>query len=165
MIIVVMGVSGSGKSTIGRALAGRLGLAFCEGDELHPPANVEKMARGEPLTDADRWPWLAALRRWMDNQTSAGQSGVMACSALKRAYRDVLCSGDSEVCFVYLQAPTAWIRQRLQGRDDHFMPVSLLNSQLAALEEPVEAIHVDARQSKEQILDRIQRQLPAMQSR
>ncbi|HEX4098071.1 MAG TPA: gluconokinase, partial [Caulobacteraceae bacterium] len=101
--LVVMGVSGSGKSTIAAPLAKALGWDFKEGDELHPPANIEKMASGHPLTDADRWPWLHAVRAWIDAEVAAGRSGVITCSALKRAYRDRLRDGQPAVRFIYLK--------------------------------------------------------------
>ena len=115
MIVVLMGVTGSGKTTLGRLLAGQLGWTFVEGDDFHPPANVQKMHRGEPLTDADRAPWLRALRARVDELAAAGRSAVVACSALKQAYRDVLADGRPEVMFVHLTAPAAVIRDRLDS--------------------------------------------------
>ena len=136
VILVVMGVSGSGKSTIGKPLAERLGWDFEEGDDLHPEANIAKMARGEPLDDADRAPWLAAIRAWIDAEVGKGRSGVIACSALKRAYRDRLRQGRPEVRLVYLQGDEATIRTRVEHREGHFMPPSLLDSQFQTLEPP-----------------------------
>jgi gluconokinase len=132
--VVMMGVSGAGKSTIARRLADELGWDFAEGDELHPAANVAKMAAGEPLTDADREPWLAAVGGWIDAEISAGRHGVITCSALKRSYRDLL--RRPEVLFVYLAVPRTELERRLHNRRGHYMPVSLLASQLETLEPP-----------------------------
>jgi gluconokinase len=132
--IVVMGVSGSGKTTLARNLSQRLRWPFQEGDELHPAANVEKMSRGEPLTDEDRWPWLDAVGHWIDDRAGAGESGVLTCSALRRAYRDRLRSGRPGVRFCHVTAPAEVLRERLETRRGHYMPASLLPSQLATLE-------------------------------
>ena len=134
--IVVMGVSGSGKSTVARALADSLGWAFAEADEFHPPANVAKMEGGTPLTDEDRWPWLRAIRDWMSEQAARGQSTVVTCSALRRVYRDVLREAASEVRFVHLTGSRDLLAGRMGQRQGHFMPLSLLDSQLATLEVP-----------------------------
>ncbi len=131
---IVMGVSGSGKSTIGQALAEALQLPFCEGDSLHPPGNIAKMSAGEPLTDEDRWPWLALIGDWIRSVLKDGRGGVVSCSALRRSYRDRLREAGA-VRFVYLDIPREALQQRLQGRH-HFMPVSLLDSQLQTLEPP-----------------------------
>ena len=133
-ILVVMGVSGSGKSTVAALLAGQLGWDLQEGDDLHPPANVAKMAAGQPLTDEDRWPWLRLVAEWIRGHTAAGRPGIVTCSALKRAYRDVLRGED--VLFVHLAGDREQLSQRLSARLDHFMPAALLDSQLAALEPP-----------------------------
>jgi len=135
-ITVIMGVSGSGKTTVARPLAARLGWPFEEGDGFHPPANIAKMKAGVPLTDADRAPWLAAIAAWIDGQAAAGQPGVVTCSALKRAYRDRLTEGRPQVRIVYLKGSRALIADRLAKRTHHFMPPSLLASQFAALEPP-----------------------------
>lgn len=133
-VYVVMGVSGSGKSTVAASLAERLGWDVAEGDDFHPETNVVKMAAGQPLTDADRWPWLASLATWIDAHVGAGRGGVVSCSALKRAYRDRL--RGEHVTFVYLRGDRATIAERLAGREDHFMPATLLESQFATLEPP-----------------------------
>lgn len=131
-ILVVMGISGSGKSTVGGILAGRLGWKLEEGDDLHPPTNVAKMASGVPLTDEDRWPWLDRVAEWIQRQTAAGSPGIITCSALRRAYRDRL-RGDN-VVFVHLTGSRETVGRRLTARTDHFMPSALLDSQIAALE-------------------------------
>ncbi|HKC26408.1 MAG TPA: gluconokinase [Jatrophihabitans sp.] len=133
-ILVLMGVSGSGKSTVGHVLAERLGWDFGEGDDLHPPENVAKMAAGQPLTDEDRWPWLARVRGWIDEHIRAGEPAIITCSALKRKYRDML--RDPHVVFVYLAGPRDLVAARLAARQGHYMPESLLDSQLADLEPP-----------------------------
>jgi len=135
-IIILMGVSGSGKSTIGALLAERLGFAFEDGDRFHPAANVEKMHRGIPLGDADRLPWLAAIAAWIDAARAAGTQAVVACSALKRSYRQILIGDRPEVRLVYLKGDEALIAERMARRHGHFMPPGLLTSQFAALEEP-----------------------------
>ncbi len=135
-VLVVMGVSGSGKTTIAKALAARLGWPFKEGDDFHPPANIAKMEAGTPLGDADRAPWLAAIAAWIDGQATAGQPGVVTCSALKRAYRDRLGDGRPQVRIVYLRGSEALIAGRLARRTGHFMPPGLLASQFATLEPP-----------------------------
>jgi carbohydrate kinase (thermoresistant glucokinase family) len=135
-VIIVMGVAGCGKTTVGRALAGRLEMPFQEGDALHPPANVAKMAGGTPLTDDDRAPWLAAVAARIDAWREAATGGVITCSALKRAYRRVLVGDRPDVRLVYLRGDEGLFAARLAARTDHFMPASLLASQLATLEEP-----------------------------
>jgi gluconokinase len=135
-VIVVMGVSGSGKTTVADALARRLGWTFAEGDAFHPPANVAKMAAGTPLDDADRGPWLDAIARWIDATREAGKHGVVACSALKRSYRLRLARGRHDVCFVYLKGSYDLIAERMARREAHYMPLALLRSQFDALEEP-----------------------------
>lgn len=133
-VLVLMGVSGCGKSTVAGMLAGRLGWEIAEGDDMHPRENVAKMASGQPLTDEDRWPWLAKVAEWIRAHTSAGKPGIVTCSALKRKYRDVL-RGD-DVVFVYLAGTRDQIAHRLAARHGHYMPASLLDSQFAALEPP-----------------------------
>jgi gluconokinase len=129
-----MGVSGCGKSTVAGLLAGRLGWDFGEGDDLHPPENVEKMRAGHPLTDDDRWPWLERVATWIREHTDAGRPGLITCSALKRSYRDVL--RGEHVVFVYLAGTREQIAARLALRHGHFMPQGLLDSQFADLEPP-----------------------------
>ena len=130
---MVMGVSGSGKSTVGRGLAERLGVPFAEADDFHPATNVAKMREGVPLSDADRGPWLDRIAQWLAG--SAGGGGVVACSALARRYRGRLRESAPEVFFLHLDSPAELIAERMRTRKGHFMPVSLLRSQLAALEE------------------------------
>lgn len=132
--LVVMGVSGSGKSTVGASLASTLSCCFTEGDDHHPPGNVAKMASGTPLTDQDRWPWLRELSHWIGEQERKGQDAVLTCSALKRSYRDVLRDGHPSVRFVHVVVDTATLRERLAHRVGHFLPASLLDSQLDLLE-------------------------------
>lgn len=131
-----MGVSGAGKTAVGRLLAGALGVAFLEGDALHPPDNVRRMAQGIPLTDVDRRGWLEAIARHIAEARRMGKGLVVACSALKRAYRDVLRGAAADLQFVHLTGAAGLIRQRLSQRAGHYMPASLLDSQLATLEVP-----------------------------
>ena len=133
-VVVVMGVSGAGKTTIAHNLATRLGWDFAEGDALHPAANVAKMAAGHPLSDADREPWLEAVAAWIDHEIEAHRHGVITCSALKRAYRDIL--RRPEVLFVYLSTSKPELERRLASRRGHYMPANLLDSQLETLEPP-----------------------------
>jgi gluconokinase len=135
-VLVVMGVAGVGKTTLAEALAQRLGWTFQEGDALHPAANIAKMTGGQPLADADRMPWLDAIGAWIDAQLGRNQSGVITCSALKRAYRDRLAKGRPRVTFVFIQLDHARVAARLARRKGHFMPPSLLASQFADLEPP-----------------------------
>lgn len=133
-VLVIMGVSGSGKSTIAAELALRLGWPFQEGDELHPPANITKMAAGAPLDDADRAPWLALVGAWIDERIGAGECGIVTCSALRRRYRDVL--RREPVLFVNLEVPRGILATRVARRPGHFMPASLLGTQVEAFEPP-----------------------------
>lgn len=141
MIIAVMGVSGSGKTTIARALANRFGAAFQEGDDLHPPENVAKMKSGTPLDDADRWPWLARVAAWIDVQRAAGRDGVITCSLLKRAYRHAVIGDRPDVRLLYLHGEEPRIAAHMAHRQGHFMPLGLLDSQFATLEEPLPGEH------------------------
>ena len=145
MIVVLMGVCGCGKTTVGRALAQELGWTFVEGDDLHPQANVAKMASGSALTDDDRWPWYDRIVLELSRLAGQGRHVVLACSALRQAYRNRLARA-GDVRFVYLKGDPATIEPRLTGRKGHFMPASLLASQFAALEEPAGAIVVDIAQ-------------------
>jgi gluconokinase len=160
--LVVMGVSGSGKSTIADKLAERLGWTFEDGDRFHPASNVAKMSAGVPLTDEDRWPWLQAIADEIDRVCKAGQHAVIACSALKRGYRDILVHGRNDVRVIYLEGSEQLIASRLARRKGHFMPPGLLASQFKTLEPPDESEHpvtvsIDA--AVETIVDDIVRQL------
>jgi len=158
MVILLMGVSGSGKTTVGQMLASQLGWEFADGDDYHSAANVEKMRNGNPLTDADRAPWLETLRALISGWIAAGTNDVIACSALKGAYRERLCVGP-EVQLVYLKGTAELLRQRLRARSDHFMTEKMLASQLAVLEEPVSAVTVDIERSPEEIVAEIRSKL------
>ena len=157
--IVVMGVAGSDKTTIGRLLAARLGCSFYDADDYHPPANVAKMAGGLPLDDDDRAGWLAALADLISDGLARGERGVIACSALKRAYRAVLRVDEQHVRFVYLRGDYDAIQARLLAREGHFMPALLLRSQFDTLEEPTDAIIVDVILEPDQIVAAIVGQL------
>jgi len=146
MIVVLMGVSGCGKTAIGQALAADLGWSFFDGDDFHPPANVARMAAGTPLTDADRWPWLDRLAAEMAAVNERGGNAVLACSALKQAYRDRIARA-GDVRFVHLKGEFDTIAARLAARSHRYMPATLLASQFATLEEPADAIVVDVRDS------------------
>lgn len=159
--VVVMGVSGAGKSAVGSRLARRLGAVFEDGDDFHPAANKAKMSAGIPLTDADRLPWYATLRRRILEGRRMGERLVLACSALRQAHRDVLRDGDGgdELVFVHLRGSRELIAARLAGRRGHFMPASLLESQLATLEEPADAIAVEVSGDPAEIVERIVEEL------
>ena len=163
IVLVVMGVSGSGKTTVGKLLAGRLGWHYQEGDALHPPENVAKMSAGTPLTDADRIPWLQLVARRIDSWRSDGEAGVVTCSALKRAYRDIIIGDRPDVGLVHLDGSRALIGQRMAARKGHFMPTALLDNQFATLQEPSPdegAIVVDVGGTPEEIVEAILRRLP-----
>ncbi|MFF5989046.1 gluconokinase [Prauserella flavalba] len=152
--LVVMGVSGAGKTTVAELIATRLGWRMAEADEFHPPANIEKMTAGTPLSDADRAPWLRAIRDWISERAAAGENAVVTCSALKRAYRDILRGATARVRFVHLCGTTETVGARLAERSGHFMPPSLLGSQFADLEplSPDEdGVTVDVTQGPEQV--------------
>ncbi len=134
MIVVAMGVCSSGKTSVGKVVASRMNWTFIEGDDLHPPANITKMASGVPLTDEDRWPWLDSIADRMREIDKAGESAVVACSALRQAYRNRLRRSGADLRFLHLTGDVSLIRQRMQNRSGHFMPAGLLDSQLATLE-------------------------------
>jgi gluconokinase len=136
MILIVAGVSGSGKTTVGAMLAGRLHWRFADADQFHTAANIAKMRAGIPLTDEDRWPWLRAITAWMDNRIAQGESAVVTCSALKRSYRDVLLGGRPEALLIFLAVDREVVTRRLAARHGHFFPGQLLGSQFDALEPP-----------------------------
>lgn len=154
--IIVMGVSGSGKSTIGALLAERLGWPFADADGFHPPENVAKMAAGTPLTDADRWPWLDAIAAHIDAARKAGQPVVVACSALRRAYRERLRAGHGDLLFLHLSGAPEVIAARQAARQGHFMPPSLMASQFATLEDTVaepDAVTVSVKASPHEVVN------------
>jgi gluconokinase len=155
-IIIVSGVAGAGKSTVGRAVAERLGWDFIEGDDLHPARNIERMRRGEALADADRNPWLEALGSAIASRLAGGEPAVVATSALKAAYRERLGVGGDGVLFVLLDADRVVLAERIETRENHFFPVALLSSQLAALDPPPHgALVLDAREPVAGVVDRI----------
>ena len=141
VIAVIMGVSGSGKTTVAALVAAALGCQFQEGDDLHPAANVEKMRSGTSLTDDDRTPWLRKIAEVIDDWLAKGESGVLTCSALKRSYRDIIIGDRRTVTLVYLKGPYELIRRRMAARHEHFMPLALLDSQFATLQEPTPDEH------------------------
>lgn len=162
--VVVMGVAGSGKSTVGRALAQRLGVGYVEGDDWHPPRNVALMRAGTPLTDADRADWLARLASRLGAAHAAGQGLVLACSALKRSYRDTLRAGAPGLRFVWLHGPEGLLAERLATRQGHYMPASLLPSQLEALEPPAadeQAVALDMARPVPELVEAAARALEA----
>jgi gluconokinase len=161
MILIVMGVSGAGKSTIAEALARATGWQFVEGDDYHSDANRKKMHSGTPLTDEDRAPWLASLHEVLQSWASRGESGIMTCSALKQAYRDTLAKGlpEGSYHFVLLEVPRAELEKRLKERAGHFMSPQLLDSQLATLEDPKDALRIQADGSPDEIAGKILAQI------
>ena len=159
MIIILMGISGSGKTTVGRLLAERLGWRFYEGDDFHPQVNIDKMRNGVALTDADRDPWLSALRQRISGMIREDQSALITCSALEQSYRDRLSHGPKEAVFVYLKGDYDLIHQRLLERHGHFMNTELLKSQLDTLEEPVGVVTVSITQAPGAIVAQIRREL------
>lgn len=157
MVIVVMGVSGCGKSTIGRSLSDALGWDFQEGDALHPQANISKLAAGTPLDDDDRWPWLDRIAAWINDEDTHARQGVVTCSALKRSYRDRLRRAGDGVRFAYIHVSRHELQRRLMQRQ-HFMPASLLDSQLQTLEEPTDvegALTVSGEASMDDMIDEV----------
>lgn len=159
MIIIVMGVSGCGKTTLGKILAERLSCCFSDADAFHPEANVGKMQAGIPLQDEDRWPWLAKIRSAIDGWQEKGESHIIACSALKQAYRDRL-SPSGDVIFVYMKGTRETIQPRLAARKGHYMNPHLLDSQFATLEEPTGILTVGIKGTTEEIMSDVLKQLP-----
>jgi carbohydrate kinase (thermoresistant glucokinase family) len=166
VIVILMGVSGSGKTTVAALLAAALGCQLQEGDDLHPRENVEKMRSGTPLTDADRMPWLRKIAEEIDGWRARGECGVLTCSALKRSYRDIIIGDRKDVVLVYLKGSHDLIHRRMAARHEHFMPVALLDSQFATLEEPTpdeRPIIVDAGEKPADIAREIVRRLEERQ--
>lgn len=161
MIVIVMGVTGAGKTTVGRVLAEQMGWEFADADEFHPAANVEKMRRGMPLDDDDRAPWLERLHTQIAKWDAQGRSVVLACSALKRSYRQILATGP-KVEFVYLRGSQELIAERLQARQGHFADEKILAGQFADLEEPEDAVVVDVEGTPEEIVGEIRRRIEAV---
>jgi gluconokinase len=162
VVVVVMGVSGCGKTTVSALLSAALGCQFQEGDDLHSAENVKKMHGGTPLTDDDRMPWLRKIAEKIDSWRGRGESGVLTCSALKRSYRDIIIGGRPDVTLVYLRGSYDLIRRRMAARHEHFMPVALLDSQFAALQEPTPDEHpiiVDVGSRPAEVATEIVRQL------
>jgi gluconokinase len=159
MIVIVMGVTGVGKTTVGRLLAAELGAEFLDADDYHPPANVAKMKAGKPLDDVDRAPWLVRLNAVLREHAREGRSVVLACSALKVAYRTVLVDGLADARFVFLHGSRALLAERLAARRGHYMNPALLDSQLATLEAPNDAILIDIAQSPAEMVRAIRRAL------
>lgn len=159
MFYIIMGVSGTGKSTIGKLLSDRTGWTFYDADDFHPPANIDKMHRGIPLTDSDRLPWLEELQGLISNSLNQQQQGILACSALKYKYRQILCNNHSQVIFIYLRGSYDCIHSRLEAREGHFMSSSLLKSQFAILEEPQDALVFDVSLPPQSIVAKILSQI------
>lgn len=154
-VIVVMGVAGSGKTTVGRLVADKLGWSFDDADDFHPPANVAKMSAGQPLNDEDRAPWLAAIREHISGALKRDEGAVVTCSALKQAYRDVLNVDPQRVKFVHLHGSRELLWERISARENHFMKPAMLDSQLATLEVPEDALVVDIAPAPEVIADTV----------
>jgi gluconokinase len=159
MIVILMGVSGVGKTTVGQILSDKLGWPLFDADEFHSAASIEKMRSGIALEDADRWPWLDRMNAMIRQKEARGESVLLACSALKQIYRDRLAKGTAEVCWVYLKGSFELIRQRLEARKGHYMKAGLLESQFAALEEPRDALSFGIEDSPDSIADAILRRL------
>ena len=161
MIVIIFGVSGAGKTTVGKLLARELGWSFIEADDFHPVANIEKMRSGHALTDKDRWPWLEQLRQQIERSLSTGENAVLACSALKRAYRDRLRVSD-EIKFVFLRGDYALVEKQLRSRHGHFMNAALLQSQFDDLEEPQpdeNVLTIELGRTPEEIVERVKAKL------
>ena len=165
MIVILMGVSGVGKTTIGRILSGKLGWPLFDADEFHSAASIEKMRNGIPLEDADRWPWLDRMNAMLKDREGRAESVLLACSALKQAYRDRLSKGAAELRWIYLRGRVDLIQARLEARKGHYMKAGLLESQFAALEEPGDALNVDIDDTPDAIADSILRRLQASPAR
>lgn len=161
MVVVLMGVAGSGKTTIGRQLAAELGWKFADADDFHPPANVAKMSAGIPLDDTDRAPWLAAIRLYIDQRVQQGESAVVTCSALRERHRAVLLGDPANVRLVYLRGSRELLWARISARKGHFMKASMLDSQLATLEEPANALVVDIGPTPAEIVAQVRQALAA----
>lgn len=159
MIVILMGVSGCGKTTIGQILSEKLGWPLFDADEFHSAASIEKMRAGIALEDADRWPWLDRMNAMLRERDARGESALLACSALKQAYRDRLAKGTAQIRWIYLKGGFELIRKRLEARKGHYMKAGLLESQFAALEEPEDALNVDIDDSPNAIADSILRRL------
>lgn len=159
MVVILMGVSGAGKTTVGQRLAGSLGWRLLDADDFHPPANIDKMSRGIPLEDADRWPWLDRLNALVREAEAGGESVLLACSALKARYRERLAAGCAAAKWVYLKGDFDLIESRLRARKHHYMKAGLLQSQFAALEEPADALVADITGDPAQIAERLVQQL------
>jgi gluconokinase len=162
MVIIVMGVSGSGKTTVGEKLATKLKWVFYDGDDFHPPTNVDKMSRGIPLSDEDRHSWLLSLRALIERVEANGENGVIASSALKESYRQILSQGEGEVVVVFLRGSYELILERMEARPNHFMKADMLQSQFAALEAPMDAITIDISLPPEKIVEIIISHLPSL---
>lgn len=159
MIAILMGVSGVGKTTIGQILSAKLGWPLFDADEFHSPASIEKMRNGSPLDDADRWPWLDRMNAMLREHEARGENVLLACSALKQAYRDRLAGGTTHLQWIYLKGSFAVIRARLEARKGHYMKAGLLESQFATLEEPHDALDIDIDGSSDSIAEAILRRL------
>ena len=165
MILVLMGVSGCGKTTIGQILSGKLGWPLLDADEFHSASSIDKMRNGIALQDADRWPWLDRMNAALRESEARGESVLLACSALKQVYRDRLSKGIGELRWIHLRGGFELIRERLEARKGHYMKAGLLESQFAALEEPEDALNVDIDSSPDSIADSILRRLQALPAR
>lgn len=163
LVVVLMGVTGSGKSTTGEGLAARWGWPYHDGDDFHPPENVEKMRGGTPLTDADRRPWLEALHRKAEAVLAAGEGAIIGCSALKQSYRDILRGYLTRIVFVWLDVPRDELAERVSERRGHFMPPSLLDRQLATLEPPDDAVRVNGDGTPDEVVARVAAAVTAWQ--
>lgn len=165
MIVVVMGVSGSGKTTVGKLLAQNLGWKYLEGDDFHSAENIKKMSNGISLTDEDRMPWLARIKNEIDYYFENGSDVVLACSALQENYRTYLAAGISTIRFLYLKGESAVIRERMKSRGDHYMKSEMLNSQFSSLEEPTDAIVADITRAPQDIVSQAESELMCITNR